>query len=266
MIDVAAQMMTRPIVASLAVIANASSSAHASIATAAGGREGDRLSGVCLQTLCELALHNPRVLALGGGVSSIVKGILVAESAELNVCLVSVLLYLLNKPLSRNYVRHDVDLEAVIAPITDAYYLSGNEFTEKGSQTAVHKNARFNASRVAVVAMMRTWTGLVYMCCDNNGLQALVDALYLPHTDTRSVVMDIFFDLLHVDEPDWSDDFLAAMKCDVAYHAIGSADARRRSELPSLESPRQNLWDNYMSMVLACAMECGLVAALVEVG
>lgn len=63
-----------------------------------------------LLLLC-LALQNPEVVALRGGLSTILKNVIDCQLSRINEALITTVLHLINHPKTRQYVRADVELE-----------------------------------------------------------------------------------------------------------------------------------------------------------
>lgn len=59
------------------------------------------------------ALQNPEVVALRGGLSTILKNVIDCQLSRINEALITTVLHLINHPKTRQYVRADVELEVV---------------------------------------------------------------------------------------------------------------------------------------------------------
>lgn len=57
------------------------------------------------------AIQNPEVVALRGGLSTILKNVIDCQLSRINEALITTVLHLLNHPKTRQYVRADVELE-----------------------------------------------------------------------------------------------------------------------------------------------------------
>ncbi|KAF7460418.1 Hypothetical predicted protein [Marmota monax] len=87
-----------------------------------GLQERDRMVRACIAIICELALQNPEVVALRGGLNTILKNVIDCQLSRINEALITTILHLLNHPKTRQYVRADVELERILAPYTDFHY------------------------------------------------------------------------------------------------------------------------------------------------
>ena len=79
--------------------------------------------------------------------------------------IVNTVLFMLTNPLSRCLVRPHLDLRALIAPFTD---VDADEKTQL---------PRLKAAKVALAAILRTWTGAVLLASDDLGLPTLIRML-----------------------------------------------------------------------------------------
>lgn len=61
------------------------------------------------------AIQNPEVVALRGGLSTILKNVIDCQLSRINEALITTVLHLLNHPKTRQYVRADVELEVEIS-------------------------------------------------------------------------------------------------------------------------------------------------------
>jgi len=78
-----------------------------------------------------------------------------------------------------------------------------------------------HACAKVVTAILRTWSGLMYLCIDNmQAIRALIDTLRIPSLTTRDVVLDLFFDLLHIKLPEWHAAFIDGRRLTSAYFAL----------------------------------------------
>lgn len=57
------------------------------------------------------AIQNPEVVALRGGLSTILKNVIDCQLSRINEALITTVLHLLNHPKTRQYMRTDVELE-----------------------------------------------------------------------------------------------------------------------------------------------------------
>nr|KAF6442126.1 RPTOR independent companion of MTOR complex 2 [Rousettus aegyptiacus] len=122
-----------------------------------GLQERDRMVRACIAIICELALQNPEVVALRGGLNTILKNVIDCQLSRINEALITTILHLLNHPKTRQYVRVDVELERILAPYTDFHYRHSPDTAE--GQLKEDREARFLASKMGIIATFRSWAG-----------------------------------------------------------------------------------------------------------
>ncbi|KAK3755311.1 hypothetical protein QZH41_014619, partial [Actinostola sp. cb2023] len=252
--------------------------------------EQDRLKRACLATLCELgrpkeaeflllfvAIKNAILSSYAGGIRAITRNVLDCQMARLNESLMVTLLYLLNYKTTRQFVRLDVGLEGVLAPFTDLHYRHSADTPE--SQMKEDRDARLQASKMALITIFRSWSGIINFCKpDGKGLQSLLGVFCLQDSEVRRGIMDVLSEIFKIKEPTWTDDF------DVALLSVDPSqmkDSWKLSEdfvaqegrelLPraTRTTGRTNLIINYSALLLAAFVNAGLLEAcqssLVEV-
>ncbi|XP_074611135.1 rapamycin-insensitive companion of mTOR-like isoform X3 [Acropora palmata] len=235
------------------------------------GDDADRLRRACVATLCELAIKNITTASYCGGINTIIRNVLDSQMQRFNESLMATLLYLLNSPESRPYVRSDVGLEAILAPFTDLHYRHNADTPE--SHLSEDRAGRLTASKMAIVTIFRSWAGIISLCRPNGkGVQSLLGVFCLPNTDVRKGIMEVLFEIFQLKEPEWTDDFHVAL---LSVDPCQMQDSWKLSEgfvaeegkalLPHRASGRTNLARNYLTLVLAAFINAGLLESLVEV-
>lgn len=170
------------------------------VALANGGmEEKDRLLRICLATLCELGMvclkflvNNFTLYLLGvvntslfvetGGVAAITRNLLECHTPKISESLCGVLLLLLNKPSTRNQAA--IDLNSIAAPYCDFHFRKVLKEQEKNVD---ERESRFNSSRLALLSILRSWSGILHFCGPSNqsGLRAMVQVLYFNQLEVR---------------------------------------------------------------------------------
>ncbi|ESO86448.1 hypothetical protein LOTGIDRAFT_129240 [Lottia gigantea] len=237
-----------------------------------GGSEWDRLLRVCLATLCEMVFQNIDAVYKCGGISTILRSILDCHLyPRLNESLTCTIIYLLNHPRTRRYVKANTDLEQLLAPFTDSHFRYSGETSDKVN--ADEKEKRFIASKMAIISVIRSWPGLIRLCHpEGTALQSLVGILYLDFTDIRKSSIEMLFDLFRLKVPEWSSDFSEALaSVDISAEneswklGEGFVAEEGRSILPHVALSRPNLVENHIALILCSWINAGILEALVEV-
>ncbi|XP_023229474.1 rapamycin-insensitive companion of mTOR-like [Centruroides sculpturatus] len=236
-----------------------------------GVQERDILVKACLAALSELALLNPESCANSGGLSAILRNVLDNQQPQIDEALIGVVLFLLNDPKTRHLLGSSITLEQILAPFTDCHFKFSADISDHFISD--DKEARFACSKLAIISILRSWPGLIYLCRpDHAGLQSLIDMLYLPYNDIRKNIMDILYEVFCLPIPEWTDDFsTAVLSSDPStmrdsWHIYeGFVASEGNSILSPVIKYRTNLVENYFALLLLTFVQTGLLEALVDV-
>ncbi|KAH8373225.1 hypothetical protein KR009_006539, partial [Drosophila setifemur] len=232
-----------------------------------GIEENDNLLRACLATLAEIAVLNPALLIVCGGVTSITRNVLECHNPRIAESLCGVLLFLLEWPQTRNICG--VRLDCLAAPYCDFTYRLGIMDKNKDA-----RELRYTSCRLALLSVLRSWTGTLEFCDPSkpSGLKAIVDALYLNQIEVRKAILDLLYELLSLPQPTWTDDYAVALQAvdpadfqDSWLLSNGFVSAEGRSILPTLAARAPNVVEQHLALMLYCFLETGLLNALVEV-
>ena len=199
----------------------------------------DLILRTCLAILSELIILNPELSYRCDLFSSLMNSICRCSNPY-NI-LESVLgsyIYLINNPELRIYIDNGSDLQKFIGIFTDLPYVSwlnSGEAAAKamnGQLCAIEEiELRLQFIKNIMVSIFRSWSGLVYMCQTTkndillrrnpatlqqdqyhnfqiknvhnlNGVQTLIEMMYLPFEETRKHLMEIIFELFYLPIPD----------------------------------------------------------------
>ncbi|KAF0719358.1 hypothetical protein AaE_010467 [Aphanomyces astaci] len=154
----------------------------------------DNLRRVALETLRELAIANVSVVMQCNGIKTLVDCILDPTCQDLADALLMTIMYLINEPANRNLIHSFVNVQVLLAPLTDTDTPAGTE-----------RRQRWTASRNAIVMMMRSWTvytGILIMTANPQGLRSLVRMLEQPvGDDVKKVVLATICDIFYTHAP-----------------------------------------------------------------
>ncbi|MBN3301048.1 RICTR protein, partial [Amia calva] len=250
-----------------------------------GLQERDRMVRACIAIICELvpinslgkmsafssALKNPEVVAQRGGLSTILKNVIDCQLSRINEALITTILHLLNHPKTRQYVRSDVELEQILAPYTDFHYRHNPDTAE--GQLKEDREARFLASKMAIVAAFRSWSGIINLCkSGNSGIQSLIGLLCIPNMEVRRGLLEVMYDIFRLPVPVVTQDFIEALLSvdpsrfqDSWRLSDGFVAAEAKVILPHRARSRPDLMDNYLALVLSAFISSRLLEGLVEV-
>ncbi|ETV97011.1 hypothetical protein, variant 1 [Aphanomyces invadans] len=212
----------------------------------------DNLRRVALETLRELAIANVSVVMQCNGMKTLVDCILDPTCQDIAEALLMTLIYLINEPANRNLIHSFVNVQVLLAPFTDTDSPAGTE-----------RRQRWTASRNAIVMMMRSWTGILVLTANPQGLRALVRMLEQPvGDDVKKVVLATICDIFYTNAPlDKNGNDIDRSQMDPTKAGLAMSD----KPIVSTHGGT-NLLDNYMVLVLLSLGHCGLLEALVALG
>ncbi|CAE6461428.1 unnamed protein product [Rhizoctonia solani] len=207
----------------------------------------DPLRFLCLLTLAEIVLIDIELVSKSGGLRSVLTA-LTEGPAELAPIIAQVFLHIIDAPRTRRYLTPGVDLEAY------AYV-----------KTPGHKERMRTCTKVVCI-VLRSWSGLIYMCSNNmQSIISLVDTLRIPSMETREVILDMFFDVLNIEVPDWGQAFMDGRRLTM----FGPPKAAKQQQLVHEPLPpkseKLNLTHQFISLLLVVFVESGLIEALVDI-
>lgn len=147
---------------------------------------GDPCRRACLESIRDLAVLNPRIVILARGLQCLIDNMLDIVNIDIVDSLVDAVMYMYNTEETRQYFRPGADLAQLMAPFVD-------HLAPEGPESA---NRRKMCARV-VIALMRTWPGLLWLCSDTQGMSALLNTLAAPMSEEKRLplfqtVVDIF--------------------------------------------------------------------------
>jgi len=233
-----------------------------------GGKEKSRdvLWRVSLGVLCELSCLNSDLFMSTGCVRILSTALLDCGSMpRVGEAVVGCLMRLYSIPAIRE--KAGLDLSIVVAPFTELNYIH----TGLGKS----EESRTECAATALQSVLRSWPGLIHMSSPylpTKPLQSLLDILYLPSYETRRTILDLLYQSLSLQVPDWTDEFEVAMRTadpsavkDTWKLTEGFVAAEGRDLLPHLAKSRPNLVENHTAVLLSCYLQLGLPAALITV-
>ncbi|CAG9817290.1 unnamed protein product [Phaedon cochleariae] len=233
-----------------------------------GTEAKDRMLRICLATLSELGVLNPKLFIISGGVTALSRNLLECQTPKIAESLCGVLLLLLDKPFTRFAAA--VDLHCAAAPFCDFHYKHGTKDKNKRDE----RELRLNCGRLAMLTILRSWSGILHFCSPNDkgGFRSIVEVLYLPQLEVRKSVLDLLYELLGLPQPEWTDELSVALcavdPCEPQSSwrlNEGFVVAEGRSVLPHLAKTTPSTTDMHLALLLYCFLENGLLAALTEV-
>ena len=209
----------------------------------------DRLRNISLLTISEILVRDPAVIVAAGGIAPLADA-LVEGSYHGSESLAMNFLHLLDKPQQRGYLPSGLD--SAFTPFTDPLAVHGHE-------------EKLKSSAKLLAAILKTWPGLfAAVSKEFSAIRSLLHSLQYPVPIARDLLLDLLFDILHIQPPSWTSSFLAGRRL-TTYGRVANlkADATELQFKADLEEgSRFSLMDHFTALLLAVLMQCGLVAVI----
>ncbi|PNY26736.1 Protein ste16 [Tolypocladium capitatum] len=213
----------------------------------------DRLRPICIETLAEILVRDPRLLIASGGLGPLSEA-LGEGTYKAPESLMSAFLFLLETPQRRKYIQPGYGLDVVFTAFTDQL---------GGAESILKQNSR------AISVAMRSWSGLMTLSMyDFRPIRSLITSILYPSPAIRETVLDLLFSLLRIKPPAWATSFLAGRRL-TTYGRVAnmkSTNTRERSATLYLEEDtgEQNFVDHYTALLLAIFIKAGLLQSLLQ--
>ncbi|KAK4250597.1 Rapamycin-insensitive companion of mTOR, N-term-domain-containing protein [Corynascus novoguineensis] len=221
-----------------------------SIAAAAEEPE-ERLRPICLETLAEILVRDPKLLIASGGMGPLHEA-LADGSYKASESLTAAFLYLLDTPHRRKYLRPGNELEILFTAFTDE--LSSNE--------------RFLKQSVkAVTSALGSWSGLMSLSMYNfRAIKSMITSMVVQAGPIRETIMDLIFSLLRIKPPAWATSFLAGRRLTTYGRVTNLKSTTTKGSQTEFEEDggEQNFVEHYTALLLAVFIKSGLIPALLK--
>ena len=193
----------------------------------------DDFRRVSLHEVREMMLVIPSLVCSCNGVRVLVDSILDPACSDMAGSLALTLLYVLDQPHTRQLLRPSLDITRLLAV-----------FTDTAAPDSPDREARRLAAHRCLVAMMRSWGGILALTEERGGLSSLVGVLSLPMTVKgaswgREAVFDLLLEVVGV-----------VKAHDIAASAMSAAQCGH------------NLLHSYITVILLSLIDCGLLHTL----
>jgi len=249
------------------------------------GEEKDKLRWLFLETLAEIAIRHPHLIHRADAFSVLVQA-LRSGPPEYIPNLVQMMLFLLDMPCTRHYLRPGLDIEVALSTVTDVPF----------KKTAAYE-AEVRDGVKAITVILRSWSGLLYMCMyQRKPIGSIVKALVAGTRESRDAIIGMLEELFqlahvqstatlskmtsrsgpglrHIDSKTLLNSgamYATAPSREANSRSIGTSGGRQASasasRLKIVPGPaRPNLLEQYASLLLAIFVEAGIIDALVHV-
>jgi rapamycin-insensitive companion of mTOR len=228
------------------------------IVVAVAGHGDDRLRNIALLTLAEVLVRDPKILVDSGGMGCLTEA-LAHGTYRASQGLTGAFLYLLDTPKRRKYLRSGHELEIPLStfgasPLADAH----DEKTHE---------AQLKASAKVIITFLRSWPGLITLSMnDFSAIRSLVASLYIPMISVRTVLLELFTEVLRIKPPSWSSSFLAGRRLTTYARVTNLKSEAATADEPESdeESNHRNLVDHFTAVLLGVLLYSGLLEALLN--
>jgi len=125
----------------------------------------------------------------------------------------------------------------------------------------------------ALKTILHSWIGFTAFCqTSNSSVRLLVNCLLVQSEPMRMIILDLFYDLLHLDIPFVCDNYEAAMKSTYPIFNLTTVEegftyvaSEGAAKLPRLSATRPNLLDSHLALMLLTFIDAGFIEAISEV-
>lgn len=213
--------------------------------------DADRLRPICIETLAEIMVRDPRLLLASGGLGPLTEALCdgMYKSPE---SLTSAFLFLLDSPQRRKYIQPGHAIEGLFTAFTDHMY---------SNDVVLKQNAK------AISTAVKSWPGLMSLCMyDYLPIRSLFASMVLPNPTVRETVLDLLFSLLRIKLPAWASTYLAGRRLTTYGRVANLKSANDKGAALYLEedSGEQNFVEHYTALLLAIFIKAGLVNGLLK--
>ncbi|KAI1333686.1 Rapamycin-insensitive companion of mTOR, N-term-domain-containing protein [Xylariaceae sp. FL0016] len=213
----------------------------------------DRLRPICIETLAEILLRDPALLIASGGLVPLSEA-LAEGTYKSPESISSTLLFLLDAPQSRKYLRAGYELEVLFTAFTDVL------FSYDG---VVKQNSK------AISSALKSWSGLMSLSMyDFRAIKSLISSLMLPNPGIRDTVIDLLYSLLRIKPPAWATSFLAGRRL-TTYGRVNTLKSttsnKNEATYDNDESAEQNFVEHYTALLLAIFIKANMMPNLLLV-
>ncbi|RYP62271.1 hypothetical protein DL771_009801 [Monosporascus sp. 5C6A] len=212
----------------------------------------DRLRPICIETLAEILVRDPALIAATGGIAP-VSDALTEGTYKSPESLSSAFLFLLDTPHRRRFLRAGYGLEVLFTAFTDALF---------SFEGVVKQNAK------AIGSALKSWSGLMTLSMfDFRAIRSLISSLMFPNPGVRDTILDLLYSLLRIKPPAWATSYLAGRRL-TTYGRVTTLKSGNSSKGPAVyedDGAEQNFVEHYTALLLAIFIRAGMMPSLLQV-
>ncbi|SDA01470.1 BZ3500_MvSof-1268-A1-R1_Chr10-1g02698 [Microbotryum saponariae] len=212
----------------------------------------EKLRLACLETLGELLIRDVSLLVAAEGLPVVLQS-LSDGPHDLSPFVSMGLLWVLDKPDTRQYFRQGVDLEILLAA-----------FTDMPTKGAVFEE-RVRASSKMIANTLKSWSGVMYFNLNGKrALTSLVASLTTPSAFIRDALLDMLFNVFHIEAPSWYTS-TAGSRLSGLKQSRPPTSSANPTDINAPPRQQANLIQHYLAVLLLIFIDAGLIDALVSV-
>ncbi|RYO88417.1 hypothetical protein DL763_005997 [Monosporascus cannonballus] len=212
----------------------------------------DRLRPICIETLAEILVRDPALIAATGGIAPM-SDALTEGTYKSPESLSSAFLFLLDTPHRRRFLRAGYGLEVLFTAFTDALF---------SFEGVVKQNAK------AIGSALKSWSGLMTLSMfDFRAIRSLISSLMLPNSRVRDTILDLLYSLLRIKPPAWATSYLAGRRL-TTYGRVTTLKSGNSSKGPAVyedDGAEQNFVEHYTALLLVIFIRAGMMPSLLQV-
>lgn len=204
-----------------------------SLVSVATFQSEDQLKKPVIETLRKGSIFCTHLCTWAGGLNVLINSITDPSCSETSESVVHTILFLIDEPKTRAFIREYTDLGSIFSPFTETI----SKPKEMRGEAQKRIEQQLQLGKKAITLMMKNWSGLLFLTCYPNYLPSLVQTLMQPVTlEVKKTIFAIFFELFNVNMPFGEDLALA-----------------------------ENFLSPYMNIVVQSLNICGIYDILIEV-
>lgn len=202
---------------------------------------------IALDALAQISVRNPLLSAKCQAITIVIQAIIDPFFKAMQEALMVSILYLMNDPNHRAYLNN---IEYILSPLSVSF--------------SPHSMDSLQLSIRALTIMLKSWPGLIWGF-KHGGMKALVSTLLKNNPEVTSIAIDALFELFRIPHPGTSNPF---QRQEVILMDTDQLDQMLTSQNSDVQMKpiRHNLTHNYVSILLMCLVDAGLIEALIELG
>ena len=211
----------------------------------------ERLRPVCIETLAEILIRDPRLLIASGGLAPLHEA-LADGSYKAVESLTAAFLYLLDAPQRRKYLRAGYELEGLFTAFTD-------------DLTSSERFLKLSAK--AIACALKTWSGLMSLSMFNfRAIKSMMHSMVVSSGPIRETVLDLLYSLFRIKSPAWATSFLAGRRLTTYGRVSNLKPVASKPHHGDFEDDggEQNFAEHYTALLLAIFIKSGVVPALLK--